>query len=177
MKYKLELSKRKSISISVKGGELLVKAPLGTTTARAEAVIQKHRAWIEKHMEIETKRIAQDAALTDEKIAELKRSARTYLEEKTRYFANIMGLKYGRITITSAKTRFGSCSSKGNISYSYLLMTYPEAAREYVVVHELAHLVHMNHSAAFYALVERYMPDYKARRKLLKSPTGTGNDF
>ena len=119
----------------------------------------------------------QDAALTDEKIAELKRSARTYLEAKTKYFANIMGLKYGRITITSAKTRFGSCSSKGNISYSYLLMTYPEAAREYVVVHELAHLVHMNHSAAFYALVERYMPDYKARRKLLKSPTGTGSDF
>ena len=88
-----------------------------------------------------------------------------------------MGLKHGRITITSAKTRFGSCSSKGNISYSYLLMTYPEAAREYVVVHELAHLVHMNHSAAFYSLVEQYMPDYKARRKLLKSPAGTGNDF
>ena len=177
MKYKLELSKRKSISISVKGGELVVKAPLGTTAARAEAVIEKHRAWIEKHMEIEKKRIAQDAALTDEKIAELKRSARTYLETKTKYFANIMGLKYGRITITSAKTRFGSCSSKGNISYSYLLMTYPEAAREYVVVHELAHLVHMNHSAAFYSLVERYMPDYKARRKLLKSHTGTGSDF
>ena len=177
MKYKLELSKRRSISISVKGGELVVKAPLGTTTARAEAVIEKHRAWIEKHMEIEKKRIAQDAALTDERIAELKRSARTHLGDKTKYYANIMGLKYGRITITSAKTRFGSCSSKGNISYSYRIMMYPEAAREYVVVHELAHLVHMNHSPAFYALVEKYMPDYKSRRKLLKLPESTNGDF
>lgn len=177
MKYKLELSKRRSISISVKGGELVVKAPLGTTIARAEAVIEKHRAWIEKHMEIEKKRIAQDAALTDERIAELKRSARTYLGDKTKYYANLMGLKYGRITITSAKTRFGSCSSKGNISYSYRLMMYPEAAREYVVVHELAHLVHMNHSPAFYALVEKYMPDYKSRRKLLKLPESTNGDF
>ena len=168
MKYKLELSKRRSISISVKHGELLVKAPLGTPVERVEAVISKHQKWIEKHMLIEKKRELLESSLTDERIAELKRSARTYLVEKTAQYSQIMGLKYGRITITSAKTRFGSCSSKGNISYSYRLMLYPEAAREYVVVHELAHLVHMNHSPAFYAIVERYLPDYKSRRKLLK---------
>ena len=78
-----------------------------------------------------------------------------------------MGIKYGRITITSAKKRFGSCSSKGNISYSYLLYLYPEAAREYVIVHELAHRVYMNHSPDFYRFIERYMPDYKLRKKLL----------
>lgn len=172
MKYKLELSKRKSISISVKGGELLVKAPIGTSTARIETVIQKHQRWIEKHINIEKKRALIDAALTDEKIAELKRSARTYLVAKTNYYATIMGLKCGRITITSAATRFGSCSSKGNISYSYRLMMYPDAAREYVVVHELAHLVHMNHSPEFYSLVEKYMPDYKQRRMLLKCLDG-----
>ena len=168
MKYKLELSKRRSISISVKHGELLVKAPLGTSVERVEAVISKHQKWIEKHMNIEKKREFLEATLTDEKIAELKRLARTYLTEKTARYSQIMGLKYGRITITSAKTRFGSCSSKGNISYSYRLMLYPEAAREYVVVHELAHLVHMDHSPTFYALIERYLPDYKSRRKLLK---------
>ena len=168
MKYKLELSKRRSISISVKHGELLVKAPLGTSVERVEAVISKHQKWIEKHMNTEKKRELLEAALTDEKIAELKRLARTYLVEKTARYSQIMGLKYGRITITSAKTRFGSCSSKGNISCSYRLMLYPEAAREYVVVHELAHLVHMDHSPAFYALIERYLPDYKSRRKLLK---------
>ena len=79
-----------------------------------------------------------------------------------------MGIKYGRITIASAKTRFGSCSSKGNISYSYRLMMYPEEAIDYVVVHELAHRIEMNHSPRFYAIVERILPDYKKRRKLLK---------
>ena len=80
-----------------------------------------------------------------------------------------MGLKYSRITITGAKTRFGSCSSKGNISFSYRLMLYPEAAREYVVIHELAHLLEMNHSKRFYAIIEKYIPDYKERKKLLKN--------
>jgi predicted metal-dependent hydrolase len=79
-----------------------------------------------------------------------------------------MGIKYGRITITSARTRFGSCSSEGNISYSYRLMLYPEEAIDYVVVHELAHRREMNHSPRFYAIVERILPDYKERRKLLK---------
>ena len=168
MEYKLELSKRKTISISVKGGVLVVKAPLKTISKQVDAVLEKHKRWIEKHMRIEQNRACTDASLTDEKIAELKRSARTYLAEKTKYYSEIMGLKYGRITITSATTRFGSCSSRGNISYSYRLMLYPEAAREYVVGHELAHLVHMNHSPAFYALVEKYIPDYKKRRALLK---------
>ena len=101
--------------------------------------------------------------------AELRRKAKKILTEKTAYFANIMGLKYGRITITGAKTRFGSCSSKGNISYSFRLMTYPEEAVDYVVVHELSHLVEMNHSQRFYKVVESVLPDYKARKKLLKN--------
>ena len=168
MKYKLELSKRRSISISVKHGELLVKAPLGTSVERVEAVISKHQKWIEKHMNIEKKRELLEAALTDEKIAELKRLARTYLVEKTARYSQIMGLKYGRITITSAEKRFGSCSSEGNISFSFRLMLYPEAAREYVVVHELAHLREMNHSSRFYAIVAGVLPDYKSRKRLLK---------
>ena len=168
MKYEVEFLKRRSISLSVKDGRLVVKAPTGTSTRRIEEVIFKHRKWIEKHITVQQKQARIDAVLTDERVAELKSLARTYLSDKTEYYSKIMGLKYGRITITSAKTRFGSCSSQGNISYSYRLMLYPEAAREYVVVHELAHLVHMNHSPAFYALVERYLPDYKERRKLLK---------
>ena len=63
---------------------------------------------------------------------------------------------------------FGSCSSKRRISFSFRLMQYPAEAIDYVVVHELAHLRHMNHSPQFYALIEQYMPDYKSRRALLK---------
>ena len=100
--------------------------------------------------------------------SELRKCAKEILPLKTAYFANLMGLKYGRITITGAKTRFGSCSSKGNISYSFRLMTYPDEALDYVVVHELAHLVEMNHSPRFYNIVEQVLPDYKERKKLLK---------
>ena len=103
-----------------------------------------------------------------EKIKELKKSAKAYFKEKTELFSKLMNIKYGRITITSAQTRFGSCSSLGNISYSYRLMMYPEAAREYVVVHELAHILELNHSDRFYAIVQKYLPDYKERKKLLK---------
>ena len=107
-------------------------------------------------------------ALTEEQIKELRRRARSVLTAKTEALAAVMGVHYNKITITSAKTRFGSCNSKGNISYSYRLMLYPEAAQDYVVVHELAHLVEMNHSPRFYAIVARYLPDYKQRAALLK---------
>ena len=92
-----------------------------------------------------------------------------FKKQMLREYALVMGLEYNRISITGAKTRFGSCSSQKNICFSYRLMLYPEEAREYVIVHELAHLVEMNHSHRFYAIIERYMPDYKARRKLLKT--------
>ena len=79
-----------------------------------------------------------------------------------------MGLKPQRISITKAKTRFGSCSSKKTISFSCFLLLYPPEAVDYVVVHELAHLKYMNHQKEFYRLIEQLMPDYKKRRALLK---------
>ena len=101
-------------------------------------------------------------------ISELRKTAKKTLPLKVAYYAKIMGLKYGRITITGAKTRFGSCSSKGNIAFSYRLMMYPDEAIDYVVVHELAHLKEMNHSPAFYRIIAKVLPDYKERIKLLK---------
>ena len=106
--------------------------------------------------------------LNEEKIQLLRKKAKEILPAKVSYYADIMGLKYGRITITGAKTRFGSCSSKGNLSFSYLLMLYPDDAIDYVVVHELSHLLEMNHSARFYKIIESVLPDYKQRIKLLK---------
>ena len=106
--------------------------------------------------------------MTDDDVKRLKKNAKVYFNDKTEYYSKLMGLKYGRITITSAQKRFGSCSSEGNICFSYRLMLYPEEAREYVIVHELAHLKEMNHSARFYKIVESVLPDYKLRRKMLK---------
>ena len=75
-----------------------------------------------------------------------------------------------KITVTGARTRFGSCSGKNSICFSYHLMRYPDKAIDYVVVHELAHIKHKNHSKDFYSFVARFMPDYKEREKLLKAP-------
>lgn len=168
MEYTLIYSDRKTMSISVKGGVLTVRAPKGMPKTVIERFIIKNKKWIDIHIEKEKINMTKFNALSDDDIKALKRDAKEFLISKTKYYADIMGLKYGRVTITSAKTRFGSCSSKGNISYSYRLMLYPEAAREYVVVHELAHLVEMNHSKRFYSIVEKVLPDYKIRKRMLR---------
>ena len=168
MDYKVVYSGRKTISLCVKDGVLTVKAPYGTKQKRIDDLISSHEAWINKHIKKQREKNEKYGNLTDEMIAELRKTAKQILPLKVSYYAKIMGLKYGRISITGAKTRFGSCSSKGNIAFSYRLMMYPDEAIDYVVVHELAHLKEMNHSPAFYKIIAKVLPDYKERIKLLK---------
>lgn len=168
MDYEVKYSARRTIALSIKEGRLVVKAPFGTTREKIESVILSHKKWVDKHLRIEAERNARIGMLSDERIKELKKQAKRIIPLKVDYYSKIMGLKYGRVTITSAKTRFGSCSSQGNLSFSYRLMLYPEYAIDYVVVHELAHLVELNHSDRFYRIVASVLPDYKARQKLLK---------
>ncbi len=166
--YNTVFSDRRSISLSIRNGVLTVRAPYGTDKKTIEKLLLKHEAWIIKHLAKNLEKEDRFSNLTEDEVKNLKLEAKVYFENKTKHFAKIMGLKYGRMTITSAKTRFGSCSSAKNICFSYRLMLYPEKAREYVIVHELCHLVHMNHSRQFYALLESYLPDYKERKRLLK---------
>ena len=167
MDYEIIYSKRKTISLVIKEGKLIVRAPLGTKQSKIRELVEGHKSWIEKGIaKTIAKAEAQNISKEEEKL--LRKSARAILPLKTQYYASKMGLKYGRITITGAKTRFGSCSSEGNISYSFRLMKYPDEAIDYVVVHELAHLVEMNHSDRFWSIVASVFPDYKARRKMLK---------
>ena len=168
MEYKVVYSKRKTISISIENCTPIIKAPVGTDDDTLRKIVLKHSSWIDKHIKLQEKKRSMFKDLTDEDIKLLKKAAKKYFIEKTEYFAKIMGIDYGRITITSAQKRFGSCSSRGNISYSYRLMLYQEAAREYVIVHELAHRREMNHSKRFYDIIAKTMPDYKNRKRLLK---------
>lgn len=168
MKYSIVYSKRKTIGLKVGDGGLTVFAPRGTSAKHIEAIVNKHRAWIENALRRDAAKNAIYADLDDERIKALKREAEIYFREKCAHYASVMGLSYSKMSITSAKTRFGSCSSRKTICFSYRLMLYPEAAREYVIVHELAHLLEMNHSAKFYKIIEKYMPDYKERKGLLK---------
>ena len=169
MEYEIIYSKRRSVGIKIKDGAVVVTAPYGLDKKTIDGIVKKHSDWIYNAIEREKKKREAEPQLSEEDIKILRKSAREYFTKKCSYYAGIMGLKYNRVTITGAKTRFGSCSSKKNISFSYRLMLYPEPARDYVIVHELAHLVEMNHSARFYAIVARYMPDYKARRAILKN--------
>ena len=173
--YNIIRSNRKSISIEItKEASVIVRAPLFATDKMIASLVAKKQAWIDEHLEIIRSKPPQPE-LSKEQVYAYISAAKTVLPEKVRYFAKLMGVTPTGITITSAKKRFGSCSGKDRICFSYHLMRYPEPAIDYVVVHELAHIVHKNHSKDFYALVEKYMPDYKQREKLLKEPPRVGN--
>ena len=97
-----------------------------------------------------------------------KNSSRKLIEQRAAYYAAKMGIAYGRISMRNQKTRWGSCSSDGNLNFNCRLLYVPLELLDYVVVHELAHRRHMNHSAEFWKEVEKYLPDYKERKARLK---------
>ncbi|HKJ38475.1 MAG TPA: SprT family zinc-dependent metalloprotease [Anaerolineales bacterium] len=97
-----------------------------------------------------------------------RQQARLIISERIKFFAEKYEFHYDRIRITSARTRWGSCSSKGTLNFSWRLIMTPLDIVDYVVIHELAHTVHHNHSKRFWGLVEKILPDYKDQRKRLK---------
>lgn len=169
MDYTIIRSDRKTIGLEVRrDGSILVRAPRRLSQDRIDRFVQEHRQWIMQAQSRQQVRSAAHPEPDEQEIQRLKAKAKELLPGKVAAFAKIMGLFPAGITITSAKTRFGSCSSTNRLSFSWRLMQYPEAAIDYVVVHELAHIVHKNHSPEFYALIAKYLPDHKQRRALLK---------
>ncbi len=162
-------SRRKTISIEVKpSGEVVVRAPIFCTKRRIDAFIKEKQGWVEKTLKNLQKKKSASVPLTQEEINALRKKAKEVLPKKVAQFSEITGLKYSSIKITSATKRFGSCSGKNGLCFSLFLMQFEDPLIDYVVVHELAHTVHHNHSKAFYDLVEKYLPDYKIRQKKLK---------
>jgi predicted metal-dependent hydrolase len=171
MQYKLIRSDRKTVSLQVKGGELLVRAPRRLSKAAIEGFVRKHMDWIRKQMQKQSRTAAPQASgtqLTEKEHEELKKRAKQVFAERVAHFAPIVGVTYGRITIRTQKTRWGSCSSKGNLNFNCLLLLAPPEVLDCIVVHELCHRKQMNHSRAFYAEVLRVMPDYHTRHAWLK---------
>lgn len=166
--FTLIRSDRKTVSVEInhKLG-IVLRAPSVISDVEAIEVIRKNSSWIASATERQQKKKLRKEP-TPEEVLALKEKAKTIIPEKVKVFAALMKVNPTAITITSAKTRFGSCSGKNRLSFSYLLMQYPELAIDYVVVHELAHIKHKNHSKDFYAEIEKYMPDYKDRKKQLK---------
>ncbi len=169
MKINVKYSKRKTLSLEItRDAEVLVRAPLKISKKRIEEFVKAHEEWLISHLERRIKANERHPEPTEEKLKELKALAKEIIPKKVAYFSALMGVTPTRVSINSAKTRFGSCSSKNTLNFSCRLMQYDERAIDYVVVHELAHTVHHDHSKKFWATVEKYMPDYKERKKLLK---------
>ena len=174
VEYKLIRSNRRTISIEIKPDlTVVVRAPRRATEREIERIVAGKEAWIHKHLEkmrIKKEQLEEtgETLLSAEQIRELVMRAKEYIPERVRYYAGIMGVSYGRITIRKQKTLWGSCSAKGDLNFTCLLILTPEDVIDYVVVHELCHRKQMNHSKAFWNEVGRVLPDYNERRKKLK---------
>ena len=160
--------RRKSVGILIeRPGEITVRAPLRMPESEIMKVLESKRSWIEKTLQkIELRE--QEPKLTRAEVDALADQALKVIPPKVAERAKQIGVTYGRITIRNQKTRWGSCSAKGNLNFNCLLMLCPEPVMDYVIVHELCHRKELNHSPRFWAEVARVMPDYKVRRKWLK---------
>lgn len=167
--FEIIRSERRTLALEINAdAKLLVRAPRRCSTAYIKSFVESHSDWIDSHLEKQQLRVQNRVELSDEAIEELLNRARKEIPPLVDYYAGIMRLSPSNVKITKAAKRFGSCSAKNALCFSYRLMQYPQAAIEYVVVHELAHTVHHNHGREFYSLIKSVMPDYKKRDKLLK---------
>ena len=168
-------SSRRTLSLQVKNdGQVIVRAPRHVTLQEIAAFVRKNSAWLHKHLEKVRKEKELNAAspvqpLTMDDIQKLADEALRVIPGRVAHFAPLVGVTYGRITVRNQRTRWGSCSSKGNLNLNCLLMLAPPDILDYVVVHELCHRKEMNHSPKFWAEVAKVIPDYKERQKWLRT--------
>ena len=189
MNVKIIRSNRKTLAIQINPDlSVTVRAPIYASQREIERILKEKEGWIQKHIEKireqEAKRkemygekgeygkSAEREYLSNEEIHKLAEKALEYIPKRVSYFAKQIGVTYGKITIRNQKTRWGSCSSKGNLNFNCLLMLTPPEVIDYVVVHELCHRKEMNHSGAFWAEVEKVIPSYKEQVKWLKENGG-----
>ncbi len=174
MNIKVIKSGRRTISIEVTPEcDVIVRAPYLTSRKEIAKFLDDKADWINRTIRRMEKRKAEIAAakgksLDDEEVKELCEQAKDVIPLKVEHYAMLLGVNYGRITIRNQKTRWGSCSSKQNLNFNCLLLRAPDEILDYVVVHELCHIRHMDHSKEFWNDVEKILPDYKKRRKWLK---------
>ena len=176
--YTIRRTNRRTMALEIRpDGTLLVRAPLYATTDQIRQFVSQNTGWIEKHIEKAKARMAERESeqalhpvhrMTEAELRALADQALQDLPPRARHFASLLGVSYGRITIRNQRTRWGSCSSKGNLNFNCLLMLAPENVRDYVVVHELCHRLEMNHSPHFWAHVASILPDYKEQKKWLR---------
>lgn len=180
--FRLIKSRRKTYSITLEAdGTLTLRTPLSMSSRRAKQLLSEKENWIiQKYTALQKKKAALQKQLagnplyalteTEKKALEkrLRKDARLYFEKRAAHYAQLLGVSYGSLTIRGQKTRWGSCSGRGNLSFNWRLMLAPPQVADYVAAHEVCHLKHMNHSPAFWQTVEQVFPGYRECRKWLR---------
>jgi hypothetical protein len=159
------------MSVEVRGGEVIVRVPNRTSRRTADEFVRSHWDWIRKHLEksrVQQEQLNSVEKLTQAELDELYRRAKAFFPGRARYYADLLGVDFGRITIRCQRSRWGSCSAKKNLNFNCLLMLTPPQVIDSVVAHEVCHLVEMNHSDRFYSLLLKIFPDYRRWNKWLK---------
>lgn len=174
--YEVQKSFRRSISIHVSDDKkIIVKAPFGMQVHTIENFLREKRSWILKQFERigdQEKAVQAAGYFSEEELKECRKRAKKIIPERVEHYAKLMDVSYGRISIRLQKSRWGSCSSKGNLNFNCLLVLMPSEILDSVVVHELCHRKQMNHSRKFYDEVLRIFPDYRKCEKWLKQNGG-----
>ena len=170
--YQIIRSSRKTMSLEIKAdGSVVVRAPLRLSEAKIQKFVEEKQEWILKNLEKIQKRDAQKENVQNRSALErqhLQNKACVVIPRRVAYYAEKLGVSYGKITLRQQKTRWGSCAANGNLNFNWLLILAPPEVLDYVVVHELCHRREMNHSQAFWKEVEKILPDYRERQKWLK---------
>jgi predicted metal-dependent hydrolase len=156
---------RRTIGLSIGPQGLSVVAPQTAPWSAIEAVLQRKAAWVLRHLRQQAER---PASPWPEPTPALLAQARAMLAERVAYYSPQLGVQPARLRLSTARTRWGSASSRGTIALNWRLVLLPPALCDYVVVHELAHLREMNHGPAFWALVRAVLPDVEQRRAALR---------
>ncbi len=166
-------SARKSLGLEVRDANtVLARIPTRVSDRELKAFVENHRSWILEKTAVMAER-EENRKSTPAPLPELLSKTdwmkiQLKIGKRVRHYCETMGVTVGYVTVKSQKTRWGSCSAKGNVNFNYQLAFLPDKLLDYVVIHELAHRRHMNHSRAFWAEVEKYCPDYLERREQLK---------
>ncbi|MBO4563578.1 MAG: M48 family metallopeptidase [Clostridia bacterium] len=174
--YTVIKSRRKTIGLSVgRGGEIIVRAPYGCSKRAIERFVRDSEGWIAKQRKklLDMEAEAEDQGkLTEADIKALADGMRAVLPDKLARYSALLGVTYSRVSVRCQKTKWGSCSAAGNLNFNCLLMLAPESVLDYVVVHELCHIKHMDHSKAFWADVAAVFPAYAECRAWLRKNGG-----
>lgn len=172
LEYTVKRSRRKTLAIRVeRDGTITVLAPLRASASLIAEAVEKNREWINKKRALLAEVTAKydRTPITEDELCRLLAEAKEYIPKRVSFIADEFKVSIGKVSVKAMRSKWGSCSGKRNISINCLLMLAPREVLDYIIIHELCHVTHMDHSKSFYALVDQRCDFRKRSEKWLKS--------